>query len=491
MILAPLYFLGFVLALIAILFHIKQKENWAFSFLLLSVACFSFLSISQYDFLLPWDERFHALVAKNAMSDPFHLKLYAKPILDIDYGAWYKAHTWLHKQPLFTWQMALCMHIFGDSVLGMRMASFFMMLLLFCSVYFGSKLIQAKAAFGLAAIVGFLPVLYYLINGKQGMDHNDICFVAWVAFSFWGFIKMMQSKKRRAGMLMLIIGVACAVLTKWLAGLLVFAAWGLHLLHQKNWKPKEWGYLFLALLGVAVLVAPWQLYAFSKFPELAHYEWTYNSRHLYEVIEGHDGTWYYHLTVWTEKLLPVALMLFISTLILLIFQRKNTLLFALVGSAFIALLFFSLAQTKLTAYTFLAISPALFSVAAAFSEAINSSKFIKSFYFLLPIIALTYFTITFEPKIKNDYFDALKKEMVFYTTMKTKLPENAVIFNVPSMQHPEAMFYTDCIVYDYLPTQDLLLQAIKKGYNPVFVNTDTTKTLDASIVGSYPVFNFK
>lgn len=491
MIHAPLYFLSFAFAFIAIFLHIKGKENWAFSFLLLSVAGFSFFSISQYDFLLPWDERFHALVAKNAMTDPFHLKLYAETVLDMDYGEWYKAHTWLHKQPLFTWQMALCMHIFGNGVLGMRMASFFMMLLLFCSVYFGSKLIQPKMAFGLAFIVGFLPVLHYLINGKQGMDHNDVCFVAWVAFSFWGFIKIVKDKNWKAGILMLIFGVACAVLTKWLAGLLVFSAWGFYLLHQKNWKPKDWGYLLLALIGVIILVAPWQLYAFYKFPELAQYEWSYNSRHLYEVIEGHNGPWYYHLTVWVEKLLPASIVLFVSSLIFLFFQRKNALLFALLGSTFFSLLFFSVAQTKLTAYTFLAISPALFSGAAAFSQAISSKKVIKVFYWSLPLIALTYFAVTFKPKEQNRYFDNLRDEMVFYTNLKTKLPENAVIFNVPSMQHTEAMFYTDYIAYDFLPSKEHLQDVINKGYNPVFVNNDSTTILDAALVGSYPVFIYK
>src|SRR5687768_6910766 len=58
-------------------------------------------------FLNLWDERYHALVAKNMMLEPFKPMLYANPVLPYSFDSWTNNHIWLHKQPLFLWQIAL------------------------------------------------------------------------------------------------------------------------------------------------------------------------------------------------------------------------------------------------------------------------------------------------------------------------------------------------------------------------------------------------
>ncbi|MBP7399885.1 MAG: hypothetical protein KA954_09890, partial [Chitinophagales bacterium] len=68
---------------------------------------------SFFPYLHDWDERFHALVAKNMMTHPFTPMLRANPVLPYDETSWTDGHIWLHKQPLFLWQMALSMKIFG------------------------------------------------------------------------------------------------------------------------------------------------------------------------------------------------------------------------------------------------------------------------------------------------------------------------------------------------------------------------------------------
>lgn len=57
-------------------------------------------------FLHDWDERFHAIVAKNMITYPFKPMLFVNPVLPYDYRAWCCNHIWVHKQPLFLWQMA-------------------------------------------------------------------------------------------------------------------------------------------------------------------------------------------------------------------------------------------------------------------------------------------------------------------------------------------------------------------------------------------------
>ena len=52
-------------------------------------------------FLNLWDERFHALVAKNLMNHPLMPTLYDDPVVSMAYDRWDRATIWLHKQPLF------------------------------------------------------------------------------------------------------------------------------------------------------------------------------------------------------------------------------------------------------------------------------------------------------------------------------------------------------------------------------------------------------
>jgi hypothetical protein len=58
-------------------------------------------------FLHAWDERYHALVAKNFISNPFMPVLYKTPLLPYDYHQWVINHIWLHKQPLTLWSAIL------------------------------------------------------------------------------------------------------------------------------------------------------------------------------------------------------------------------------------------------------------------------------------------------------------------------------------------------------------------------------------------------
>ena len=49
------------------------------------------------------------------MEDPFKPMLIKNPLFPYHYGDWWNCHIWVHKQPLFLWQMALSMKIFGVS----------------------------------------------------------------------------------------------------------------------------------------------------------------------------------------------------------------------------------------------------------------------------------------------------------------------------------------------------------------------------------------
>jgi len=77
-------------------------------------------------FLQDWDERFHALVAKNLIHHPLTPMLRLDPIMAFKIEDWCCNHIWVHKQPLFLWQMALSMKLFGVNEVAMRLPSVIM-----------------------------------------------------------------------------------------------------------------------------------------------------------------------------------------------------------------------------------------------------------------------------------------------------------------------------------------------------------------------------
>ena len=70
-----------------------------------------------------WDERFHAVVAKNLISHPLTPTLYDRPLSADPRAPWTEAHVWLHKPPLALWMMAASMSVFGVNALAMRLPS--------------------------------------------------------------------------------------------------------------------------------------------------------------------------------------------------------------------------------------------------------------------------------------------------------------------------------------------------------------------------------
>jgi 4-amino-4-deoxy-L-arabinose transferase len=55
--------------------------------------------------------------------------------MNYDYTAWCCNHIWLHKQPLFLWQMALSMKIFGINEVALRIPNMLMSSMLTLFIY--------------------------------------------------------------------------------------------------------------------------------------------------------------------------------------------------------------------------------------------------------------------------------------------------------------------------------------------------------------------
>ncbi|RYE17321.1 MAG: hypothetical protein EOP51_24120 [Sphingobacteriales bacterium] len=110
--------------LIVFAFRMQQKQRAVWLLVLAGFILRFYCSADQ--FLHPWDERYHALVAKNFMTHWWVPTLYDNPILGYNNASWAVSHIWLHKQPLPMWLMAISMKLFGVNEMAMRLPSVIM-----------------------------------------------------------------------------------------------------------------------------------------------------------------------------------------------------------------------------------------------------------------------------------------------------------------------------------------------------------------------------
>ncbi len=177
----------------------RNKIQWSLLLLVLASLMLRLHMIALDPFLHNWDERFHALVSRHMMEDPFRPRLYTNPALPFDYKSWCCNHIWLHKQPLYLWQMALSMKVFGINEIALRLPSAIMgALMVFFIFRIAKKLTGRDGTAFLSAL--FFSLSYYqleLTSGLISLDHNDIAFSFYILASFWAFSEYLGQRKIR------------------------------------------------------------------------------------------------------------------------------------------------------------------------------------------------------------------------------------------------------------------------------------------------------
>ena len=450
-----------------------QQGNYGRALLLLMAAAFALrLLMAGLDpFLHDWDERYHAIVARNLMSEPFRPRLHPAPLLPYDYKAWCCNYIWLHKQPLFMWQMALSMKLFGVSAFTLRLPSVLLSTLLLYPVYrLGALLFNRDSGYLAAFLVMFAFYQLEQVSGLIGMDHNDVAFMCYVTASVWAYAEYRASEQPWRWAVAVGVLAGAAVLCKWLVGLVVFAVWGLSLLLDpaRRRKMSEYGRLIAAGTVAALVFLPWQLYTAWRFPSESSYERIYNARHFSEVLENQANPWYYHF-----KLMPihyglVALLIGLGIGLALRLHRDRpwgpTL--AVVG---IIYLFFTLAATRMYSYVYV-VSPLLLvfgGLALAHGQHWLAARVRHPAPWLM-VGALAVVLISARPwGIVTAHFlegsyglhqVPLNREVrtanaMLYQQLAQDVPADYTIFNAPSGSEVEVMFYSGRNAYSWLPPE--------------------------------------
>jgi 4-amino-4-deoxy-L-arabinose transferase-like glycosyltransferase len=484
----PLY-VSLIILLASILFFHIEKKKLSLVLLFLGALGLGFFIANLDHFLILWDEQYHALVAKNLTVNPFKPMLYANPLLDYDYKNWTENHIWLHKQPLFLWQIALSLKLFGYSALAVRLPSIFLHAITVLFIYRIGKIASNERIGFYGAL--FFALAYYpleLVAGKYSTDHNDISFLFYITASIWAWFEYHHSQNKYY---LIFIGLfsGCAILVKWLVGLLIYVLWFLSIgINSKmNWtKIKSYGPMLLSLLITALVFLPWQIYIIINFPLESNYEYAYNTKHFFEPVENHSGDIWFHFRAIKEIYGSGDAIPYIYLLGIIIFLKNTNLKiyrYVILFAVIIIYTFYTMASTKMTSFCII-VSPFAFlgiaSLVDATSIFLSSSKMYSKFEtlfrpiiliiicsFLLNISKIQNYHTDWKPK-DNQNREAELKEMSIIQTLKYQLGNrDYVIFNanVRLNGHIPIMFYTDYIAYNIIPTEAQIRIIQSKQYS--------------------------
>jgi 4-amino-4-deoxy-L-arabinose transferase len=418
-----------------------------------------------------WDERYHALVAKNLMRHPLVPTLYDNPVLPYDYRSWTNNHIWLHKPPLPLWIIAGSLKILGINEFALRLPSILLSTLaIYLTYYIGSFLFNRNVAILAAFLHSINGFVLEITGGRIPTDHIDLFFAFFIELAIFFIIYFLKTKRRVINIL-IGLSIGLAILCKWLTALIIIPIWPILVLRRENITESAIGFLMIAF-SCLIVFAPWQIYIYHTFPLEAKWESEYNFKHITEVLEEHQGSILYHFSKLRKigsELWPIPILWFLAKSFKNFRDRK---LLAVTFWVLIPYIFFTFVKTKMPAYTFFA-APSIFLITSCFIWYLkdNSRNFKYSFLAITISILLILLPIRYSFKT---IFTGLNKNLLWVSELRKlneKIPDkNAIIFNID--RPIEAMFYSSHIVYPHIPSTEQIKYLNKNGYTIYVFDTN-------------------
>lgn len=426
-------------------------------------------------FLHAWDEQVHALVALNLSKHWLHPTLYETAFHNSSAQDWTSSQLWLHKPPLFLWQMALSIKLFGNTYWAVRIPSALLSALTIVCVYRIARLLSnERTAFVAALLLAVSNIHLHVVSGRLNTDHNDVVFMCCVTFSVWAFVEYYARNKFRYVMLIgLFAGMA--ILTKWMAGLLIFGIWFIALVadSERRYQQGEWRN-YIAGLAICSLVAlPWFIYAGYRWPEHFAAFLESNKEHVFTAIPNHEGDYLYHFREMYAQYKWFSLF-FIAGLFLLL-KRSNYPPVAKGLAVGVAVVFivFSAVATKMPLFAHI-ISGLLLLFAAQGISFLFPFLFSKKIL-LIPFLLFLCISLFNIDKLEREHSHRNPHDLYWKTRTYNRLQyakvhetlagKNYVLFNCGSFNYISYMYYHQQPAYSYLPTPDQLCQIEKAGMN--------------------------
>ena len=420
-------------------------------------------------FLHEWDERYHALVARNMTEHPLRPTLYDEPVLPYNYQDWSSNHIWLHKQPAALWAMALSLKLFGISEIALRMPSILLSTLAIWLTYgIARHYTDRKTALLAAFLHAIHGLIIALTAGRAATDHPDLFFMFFIELGVFFSIRFLREPRWYMSLL-IGLSIGLGVLTKWLPAFIAIGVWGLLVAQKLSW-PKILMHLSIIAGVAAAVFLPWQFYIFRAFPQEAAHEQAYNLLHFFEGLEGHSQPWHYHLNrmrIIFGELIYLPLIWLTYKRLRQLFHKKRADL-SLLAWIWVPLIVFSAAQTKMQAYTIIS-APAFFVLTALFFRYLNiyKKRLIAPQYAtnlalaLLLLLPIRYSIERTKPFAIRDRSPEWAENMKALNRQHA-MDERTVVFGV---ERPIAfMFYTGAAAYPLQPEGSVVDSLSGEGY---------------------------
>lgn len=465
-----------VIYMLAIYLYLQRRYTPALCLIIAGGALLRYYMITLDHFLNEWDERYHALVAKNMLHHWLKPTLFEKPILAYNYQDWYSNHIWLHKQPLFLWQMMLSMKVFGINEVAIRVPDLLLGTLLIAVIYDMGRQVFSKEAGLIAAMLysAYGPLLE-LSSGFGNTDHNDVIFCCYVTLSLYCWIRY---EKKGAIQYIILMGICCglAVLTKWLTGLVAFAGLGFyHLFVTRDFFSRRTiGPFLLSVLVCAAVFVPWQIYILQHYPLEARFEYRYNSLHFSQVLEGKAAPWWFHLGLLRNHYKGLQWLMPFACIIVLTHYRKYAVASGLLFIVVLVYAFFSVAATKMFSFTLMVAPLNILFIAFVLQRILDWLGRYDKIYlpagavllFLVLLWVFDYNRVYIVHTAQGNWADkyrshALAQRAVFDQIRKGTAP-NTVLLSDKAWDNISAMFYTDRISYSAVTPESFDVLRTKK-----------------------------
>lgn len=469
--------IGIALMVLSVVLYFKNRFSWSIAILTIGAFVLRFFVIKLDPFLYPWDEAFHALVAKNTMENPFKPMLYANPILPYDARSWVSNHIWVHG-PSVLWLIALSYKIFGVNELATRIPSLIMSTLLVPVLYRMGVIIRDKKTGYLTAFL-FATANYQLeiVSGILNGDHSDITFMFFVCASFWAWFEYKHSNKKHW---LIWIGFfsGVAVLTKWIMGFLIFFCWFITVVANKNERNRIISYLDIgkSFLISFIISLTWYVHCFISFPQETRITLQSYSSNFTSVVESHSGGGYYHLDLLGVQYGWIVPFIIIPSLYFLyktLHNKKDYKVMLIAWLLFVEI-FYAIARTKMPLFTII-VAPVVYLVLGnfiflAFNYLLSRIKKYGVWVIAVLLVLTGYMNIGIAEIEGHHTATGLMvgqreqyiHNVAVFKKVISKLPQKGyTLFNCPDAIR--AMFYTGMTAYPGVPDSTMFIKLEKQN----------------------------
>lgn len=408
-----------------------------------------------------WDERYHALVAKNLLTEPLHPKLFVTQFEGLITTDWTLCYTWLHKPPFSLWLISLSYKMFGVSCLTTRLPSIILGSLgVLITSHVGKDWLKSDK---LGLISGFLFGIQGLFiemnSGRATTDHVDTSLIFFFLCAIWSGTVLLKYLK--IWPIVFSIFLACALLSKsWLAlgSIPIIASyWYINKLYDFR---KSLYLLFSTIAGILTYMF-WLKHAQDLSQEVYSFESKAMTNHIFNVIEGHEGGPFFYLNkmrILFGELIYVVICYYMYQLVFQKTNRNHIILFLWILGPFI---FFSLAETKMQSYIMISLP----------AYAIISGQFIKDmlakdrmmFKALAIIVLFTWVRYGVERMKPHKYHNRIVGTEQRVKKIFESFPPKTIIMNAKSPV--EYTFYTDHQFVPFILSSSEIDYYTKEGFS--------------------------